>query len=110
MPLSEVSLNLKTTEVQTSNAGFTSEVSDYLVVHTGPGLATVGPSGVQARAAAQLSSVAQGHCPRFFSVVGVRGTNTQRGVLVPRRPNLGSAAGLVYDAREATSFEASPIP
>ena len=27
----------KTTEVQTSNAGFTSEVSDYLVVHTGPG-------------------------------------------------------------------------
>ena len=28
----------KTTEVQTSNVGFTSEVSDYLVVHTGPGL------------------------------------------------------------------------
>ena len=27
----------KTTEVQTSNVGFTSEVSDYLVVHTGPG-------------------------------------------------------------------------
>ena len=26
----------KTTEVQTSNVGFTSEVSDYLVVHTGP--------------------------------------------------------------------------
>ena len=24
--------------VQTSNVGFTSEVSDYLVVHTGPGL------------------------------------------------------------------------
>ena len=29
----------KTTVVQTSNVGFTSEVSDYLVVHTGPGLA-----------------------------------------------------------------------
>ena len=28
----------KTTEVQTSNVGFTSEVSYYLVVHTGPGL------------------------------------------------------------------------
>ena len=28
----------KTTEVQTSNVGFTLEVSDYLVVHTGPGL------------------------------------------------------------------------
>ena len=27
----------KTTVVQTSNVGFTSEVSDYLVVHTGPG-------------------------------------------------------------------------
>ena len=27
----------KTTEVQDSNVGFTSEVSDYLVVHTGPG-------------------------------------------------------------------------
>ena len=27
----------KSTEVQTSNVGFTSEVSDYLVVHTGPG-------------------------------------------------------------------------
>ena len=27
----------KTTEVQTSSVGFTSEVSDYLVVHTGPG-------------------------------------------------------------------------
>ena len=27
----------KTTEVQTSNVGFTSEVSDYFVVHTGPG-------------------------------------------------------------------------
>ena len=27
----------KTTEVQTSNVGFTFEVSDYLVVHTGPG-------------------------------------------------------------------------
>ena len=26
----------KTTVVQTSNVGFTSEVSDYLVVHTGP--------------------------------------------------------------------------
>ena len=26
----------KTTEVQTSNVGFTSEVSNYLVVHTGP--------------------------------------------------------------------------
>ena len=26
----------KTTEVQTSNVGFTSKVSDYLVVHTGP--------------------------------------------------------------------------
>ena len=26
----------KTTEVQTSNVGFTSEVTDYLVVHTGP--------------------------------------------------------------------------
>ena len=26
----------KTTKVQTSNVGFTSEVSDYLVVHTGP--------------------------------------------------------------------------
>ena len=26
----------KITEVQTSNVGFTSEVSDYLVVHTGP--------------------------------------------------------------------------
>ena len=28
----------KTTEVQTLNVGFTSEVSDYLVVHTGPGV------------------------------------------------------------------------
>ena len=28
----------KTMEVQTSNVGFTSEVSDYLVVHTGPGV------------------------------------------------------------------------
>ena len=28
----------KTTEVQTSNVGFTSEVSDYRVMHTGPGL------------------------------------------------------------------------
>ena len=28
----------KTTVVLTSNVGFTSEVSDYLVVHTGPGL------------------------------------------------------------------------
>ena len=28
----------KTSEVQTSNVGFTSEVSDYLVVHTGPGV------------------------------------------------------------------------
>ena len=28
----------KTTVVQTSNVGFTSEVSDYLVVHMGPGL------------------------------------------------------------------------
>ena len=28
----------KTTAVQTSNVGFTSEVSDYLVVRTGPGL------------------------------------------------------------------------
>ena len=27
----------KTLVVQTSNVGFTSEVSDYLVVHTGPG-------------------------------------------------------------------------
>ena len=27
----------KTTVIQTSNVGFTSEVSDYLVVHTGPG-------------------------------------------------------------------------
>ena len=26
----------KMSEVQTSNVGFTSEVSDYLVVHTGP--------------------------------------------------------------------------
>ena len=32
----------KTTAVQTSNVGFTSEVSDYLVVHTGPGLELVG--------------------------------------------------------------------
>ena len=31
----------KTTEVQTSNVGFTSEVSDYLVVHTGPGQVSV---------------------------------------------------------------------
>ena len=30
----------KTTEVQTANVGFTSEVSDYLVVHTGPGSMT----------------------------------------------------------------------
>ena len=30
----------KTTEVQTSNVGFTSEVSDYLVVHKGPGSMT----------------------------------------------------------------------
>ena len=28
----------KATVVQTSNVGFTSEVSYYLVVHTGPGL------------------------------------------------------------------------
>ena len=28
----------KTSVVQASNVGFTSEVSDYLVVHTGPGL------------------------------------------------------------------------
>ena len=27
----------ETSEVQTSHVGFTSEVSDYLVVHTGPG-------------------------------------------------------------------------
>ena len=27
----------KTSVVQTSNVGFTSEVSDYLVLHTGPG-------------------------------------------------------------------------
>ena len=27
----------KMSVVQTSNVGFTSEVSDYLVVHTGPG-------------------------------------------------------------------------
>ena len=27
----------KTSVVQTLNGGFTSEVSDYLVVHTGPG-------------------------------------------------------------------------
>ena len=32
----------KTTEVQTSNVGFTSEVSDYLVVHTGPGFLNLG--------------------------------------------------------------------
>ena len=28
----------KTSVVQTSNVGFASEVSDYLVVHTGPGV------------------------------------------------------------------------
>ena len=28
----------KTSVVQTSNVGFTSEVSDYLVVHTGPAM------------------------------------------------------------------------
>ena len=32
----------KTSVVQTSNVGFTSEVSDYLVVHTGPGPETAG--------------------------------------------------------------------
>ena len=31
----------KTSVVQTSNVGFTSEVSDYLVVHTGPGRSRV---------------------------------------------------------------------
>ena len=34
----------KTSVVQTSNVGFTSEVSDYLVVYTGPGR----PSGKEA--------------------------------------------------------------
>ena len=32
----------ETSVVQTSNVDFTSKVSDYLVVHTGPGDATVG--------------------------------------------------------------------
>ena len=32
----------KTSVVQTSNVGFTSEVSDYLVVHTGPGHHSIG--------------------------------------------------------------------
>ena len=31
------SIESKTSVVQTSNVGFTSEVSDYLVVHMGPG-------------------------------------------------------------------------
>ena len=34
----------KTTVVQTSNVGFTSEVSDYLVMHTGPGFKLQNPS------------------------------------------------------------------
>ena len=32
------SIGSKTSVVQASNFGFTSEVSDYLVVHTGPGV------------------------------------------------------------------------
>ena len=43
----------KTSVVQTSNVGFTSEVSDYLVVHTGPGPFTfmfIHPFGWDAKA------------------------------------------------------------
>ena len=36
----------KSSVVQTSNVGFTSEVSDYLVVHTGPGAAVIGKDQV----------------------------------------------------------------
>ena len=36
-----------TSVVQTSNVGFTSEVSHYLVVHTGPGRNTSGVDHVQ---------------------------------------------------------------
>ena len=35
---SELRKQGSTSVVQTSNIGFTSEVSDYLVVHTGPGV------------------------------------------------------------------------
>ena len=43
----------KTSVVQTSNVGFTSEVSDYLVVHTGPGEATARAAGTETEAADQ---------------------------------------------------------
>ena len=34
-------IDSKTSVVQTSNVGFTSEVPDYLVVHTGPRIKTI---------------------------------------------------------------------
>ena len=63
----------KTSEVQTWNVDFTSEVSDYLVVHTGPGGDCAGKQTEEYRTTVELLTKMSGLSSRAAKLAAARG-------------------------------------